>query len=388
MRCDQEVIMVDWNAVRNDFPVMRDNVYFISAGMSPLPNQVLKRIQNEYKKLNEYGDILWDDDKRAYCQLLERIGGMINTKRDDLAILQNTSLVMSTVAMSLKNNLRGDFNVVSMMDEFPSTTVPFEYQGIQMKYVQPEGARYSVEKILEQVDDKTAAVVTSYVQYSTGFRQDLGRLGSELKKRGILFIVNATQGFPFFPVDVKGMKIDAMSCSLHKWGFAGYVGSIFYTSSEFRKKFKPPMAGWLSVIPDEGGFVYTKKNSEIKLHDSADRYIQGCFNLQGIQGSLEAFDYLQKIGLEKIRDRIFGLADYLIKGLIEKGVRVVSPIRGLSERSAIVSFNIGNKTKELVSFLEKNKVYLSYRNGSARVALNIFNNEEDVERLIRLLTPL
>lgn len=85
-----------------------------------------------------------------------------------------------------------------MLDEFPATTVPFEYIGTEMKYVSPVSSRYSIESILSLVDEDTMAVVTSYVQYATGFRQDLAKLGAELKKRNILFIVNATQGFLSF----------------------------------------------------------------------------------------------------------------------------------------------------------------------------------------------
>ena len=75
---------------------------------------------------------------------------------DDLAVVMNTSTAMSIVAMSLKQE-GDDFNVVSVKDEFPSTTVPFEYQGIRMKYVEPDGARYPVDRILNSVDEKTRA---------------------------------------------------------------------------------------------------------------------------------------------------------------------------------------------------------------------------------------
>jgi len=376
--------MVDWQQIRDDFPVTRHQIYFISAGMSPIPTPVFNKIVEEYQKVNEYGDIFWEDDVVAYAQLREKIGAMINAPATDLAFLQNTSTAMSILALSLKNAHPNNFNIISMEDEFPSTTVPFEYQNIPVKYIKPIHARYEIDRVLDEIDNETVAVVTSYVQYCTGFRQDLVKLGEKLKKRGILFIVNATQGYPLFPIDVEEMKIDALTASLHKWGYTGHVGTIFYTSSDFRKRFKTPIAGWLSVVPDEGDIIFTKKNHPITLLDSADQYIQGCINLQSVKAFGTALDYLHRIGIENIRDKLFELTNYCIEGLKKIGTDIISPIRDQSERSAIISFRLGEKNKELVSFLEGHKVYTSYRNGNVRVSLNFFNTTDELDTLFEL----
>lgn len=375
--------MTDWERVREDFPVTKNLVYFISAGLSPVPTPVLERVIHEYRKLNEYGDIHWVEDIKQNIILREKLGAHINTGADNLAILQNTSSVMSVLALSLKNKLGSDFNVVSMMDEFPSTTVPFEYQGIQMKYVEPVEARYSVNAVLEKIDENTAAVLTSYVQYGTGFRQDIKTLGDELKKRGILFLVNATQGFPFFPIDVQSMQIDAMAASLHKWGFAGQIGSLFFTSRDFRKNFAPPMAGWLSVDTEGGGIIHTKKGEPFKLLESADRYIQGCYNLQTVNAIETAFDYLSGIGFENIRERIFELSDYLLERLEKLDIKIISPVENRNERSASITFSMSDISKECVQFLEKKNICVAYRAGNIRVSLNIFNTKSEIDLLIR-----
>jgi selenocysteine lyase/cysteine desulfurase len=373
--------MVDWKRVREDFPVTKERIYFMSAGMSPVPTPVLSRINEEYSKLNASGDLFWERDIQAYKALCARLGWHVGAGGDDLAVVMNTSTAMSLVAMSLKGE-GGDFNVVSVTDEFPSTTVPFEYQGFNMKYVEPEGARYPVGRIVESVDEKTRAVLISYVQYATGFRQDIAALGSELKKRDVLFIVNATQGFPFFPIDVKTMGIDAMSASLHKWGFAGHSGAIFYTSPDFRKRFPAPMAGWLSVDTEGSEFIHTGKNKPFKLRASADRYVMGCINFQAINPVGAAFDYLETIGFEEIRKRIFSLTDRLIEGLSAAGVGIVSPVERPEERSAIVSFNVGDRTKDCLRSLSDRHIYVSYRGGNIRISVNIFNDESEIDALL------
>lgn len=371
--------MTDWKKIRNDFPVTKEKAYFMSAAISPIPTPVLNTICAEYRFLSEFGDANWESDIRSVKGLCGKIAKHIGCTSDDLVFLNSTSANMAIIALSLKASLK-DFNVVSMMDEFPSSTVPFEYAGIKMKYVSPTNSRYSVDSILEAVDEKTAAVVTSYVQYSTGFRQNLWTLGEELKKRQIMLIVNATQAFPFYQMDMKAMNISAMSASLHKWGFAGHSGALFFTSPEFRKKFPPPYAGWLS-LRSEDGLIHVKKNAPLKLIESADRYTCGCTNLQAIKSFGSAFDYLSEIGFAEIRSRIIELSDYLIKKLNELDLKIISPVDVGEERSPIITFNANGRGAECVEYLEKMNIFTSLRAGNVRASLNFFNDHDDIDRL-------
>jgi selenocysteine lyase/cysteine desulfurase len=180
------------------------------------------------------------------------------------------------------------------------------------------------------------------------------------------------------------MNVAAMSASLHKWGFAGHAGALFYTSPEFRKKFPPPCAGWLSLKSEEG-LVHTQKNTPLRLADSAGRYTCGSPNLQAIKSFGKAFDYLSGIGFDEIRSRIFDLTDCLIKKLSGLNLKITSPVESKEERSAIVSFDANGKSAECVEYLEKIGIYTSFRMGRVRVSVNFFNNVEDIDRFLDAL---
>jgi selenocysteine lyase/cysteine desulfurase len=376
--------MPDWNKIRKDFPITNKIVYFQSAAMSPIPTPVFASIIKNYEKIHQQGDILWTDDLKKYRDLCGDIAALINTENDNICFVQNTSTAMSLIALSFQNEIEAPFNVVSTEEEFPASTIGFEHTGIAMRYVQPVHSRYPIDSILEQTDKQTAAVVTSYVQYATGFRQDLKTLGKALHQNGILFIVNATQGFPFYPIDIQDMQIDALTCSLHKWGLTGHIGSFFFTSDEFRKRFRAPWIGWLSV--DTGkGIIHTAKNAPFRVHDSAQQYEFGTQNLQTILAFQTALDYLKAIGFEHIRNRMLELTDYLIQGLQKLGVQIVSSVDKPEERSPIVSFSLGDRNKECIKRLEEESISVSPRAGYVRVAVNIFNNFEDIDKLLSVL---
>ncbi|MFB0565450.1 MAG: aminotransferase class V-fold PLP-dependent enzyme [Candidatus Aminicenantaceae bacterium] len=380
--------MIDWKKIRNDFPITKKIVYFDSAAMSPIPTPVFKSLVANYQELYQYGDINWHDDIKKYRSLCAELANLIHTDSDNVTFVPNTSTAMALVALSFKNQFRKSFNIVSMQDEFPSSTICFEYQNIEMRYVEPIESRYHVKSILELIDDKTISVITSYIQYSTGFRQDLYDLGRELKKRGIIFVVNATQGFPYYPVDVKAMHIDVLSASLHKWGLTGHIGSVFFTSPAFRNDFSSPIAGWLSVKTKEGEFIHTAKNAPFSLLKSAHRYNFGTYNLQSILAFQTALNYLKDIGFKNIQNRIMKLTDYLIQGLKKLDITIVTPVARQNERSPIVSFSLGAKNEALVRKLAEKNIHVSARGGNIRVSVNIFNNFKDIDLLLNALKSI
>lgn len=377
--------MIDWDKVRQAFPIGEKSVYFQSAAMSPIPTPVFEAIVEEYRKLRFQGDINWMEDMGRFEKICGRLAKIINAEPGDVTFVQNTSTAISLLALSFKNQIQRPFNIVSMKDEFPASTIGFEYQGIDMRYVEPVGARYPIELILDKTDGETLAVVTSQVQYATGFRQDVSVLGQELKRRGILFIVNSTQAFPYFPVDVRASFIDVLMASLHKWGLTGHIGTMFFTSPEFRERFPSPIAGWLSVEAEGESFIHTAKNAPFRLRSSARRYEFGTFNLPPLLAFEKALDFMLAIGLENIEERIFELTDYLIAGLRALEVAIISPVARTEERSAIVSFTLGERNKAFLKKCAERNIFTTLRDGNIRVSVNIFNNFADIDRFLDAL---
>ncbi len=373
---------MDINEIRSHFPVTKNCAYFQSAGMSPIPLPVLEKIIAGYTQIAEYGDLNWHKDMEKQYEMFDRIALMCGCSAADIAFTDSNSLAMSFVAMALKKSHKR-INVVSMEEEFPSNTVPFEYQGIKMRYVQPVDHRYPIKDILEMCDGDTKAVLTSHVQYCTGFRQDIATLGKELKKRGILFIVNSTQGFPFFQLNMKEMNIDVLTSSVHKWGFCSHVGTLFMTSPSFREKYPTPVAGWLSVdVSKSSDFIHTAKNKDFKVWPTAKQYEFASSDLKGRLGLGYALDFLEQYGYENLNKYLFEISSYLIESLKKLPVKIISPVDKPEERSPIISFSLKKgDNQKLTTYLEEKKIFVAMRNGYIRASVNIFTNKNDVDCL-------
>jgi selenocysteine lyase/cysteine desulfurase len=375
-----------WEEIREEFPITQNLAYFQSAGMSPIPNQVLKKINEAYLKINQFGDMHFGADLQRSDELRAKLAGLINTKPANVTFSHNTSTAFSFVAAALKHSMPFDFNLISLKDEFPSTNIPFEFQGIPVKFVEPVNGAYSIESILNAVDDKTMGVVVSHVQYSTGFRLDIEKLGRALAAMDLLFFVNATQSFPYYDIDVEKMSIDVLTASFHKWGLSGIAGSLFYTSESFRRGYPNPMAGWLGVQPPEDDFIPTQKNELFEQFEHAGQYNFGTSNFQVLAGLDCAIDYINDIGRERIRNRIVALTDYLIERLREIPVEILTPVSNINNRSPILLINmVGVNNADAVKFLEKNRIVASIRAGNIRISCNIFNSFKEIDHLVDVL---
>ncbi len=375
-----------WDEIREEFPVTQNLAYFQSAGMSPIPTRVLQAVTEAYTKLSHFGGMHFPEDIVRSDKLREKLAKMINTSASNLCFAHNTSTAFNFIAAALKRGTPFDFNLVSLMDEFPSSHIPFEFQGIPVKFVKPVNGVYSIESIIEAVDEKTMGVVCSYVQYSTGFMLDIEKLGKTLNEMDLLFIVNATQAFPIYEVDVEKMHIDVLAVSFHKWGLCGVAGTLFYTSEGFREMYPNPMAGWLGVKPPSDDFIPTQKNEEYEQFEHAGQYNFGTMNFQALAGLDAAIDFVNEIGREKIRERISYLSGYLIEGLKTLPVEILSPVESHATRSAIVLINLLKADNaSAVSFLQKQGIVSAVRAGNLRIACNFFNNTEEIDRLLNAL---
>jgi len=90
--------MIDWEKIRNDFPITKNMTYFQSAAMSPLPIPVFNAVQREYRKLLNQGDIHWHKDIQKFRKLCADLAELIQTTGENIAFVPNTSSAMSLLA--------------------------------------------------------------------------------------------------------------------------------------------------------------------------------------------------------------------------------------------------------------------------------------------------
>jgi cysteine desulfurase/selenocysteine lyase len=369
--------MINWDDIRQQFPVTETSTYLNSAAAGPLSRATMAGATKYYQQMMEDGDIHWDQWLEQREDVRRKVAALINAEPDEIALTTNTSSGMNVIIDALETH--GE--VISCDLEFPVSTLPWMNRRIPVHLVESVAGAVAIDDIREAMNVRTGTICISHVQYSSGFRFDLEALGSA--KGGHALVVNAAQSAGVFEIDVKRMKIDALCATGHKWMLSGYGSGFVYLSRELLERSKPRAIGWLSVEDP-----YADRNNEIRLrHDAAARAELGCPHFAGMFALGASVDLISSVGIKNIQERALSLNRFLTDKLIDAGWKILSPIAENSTRSAetLVSFE---NPAVVVGKLTEQKIIVTKKPQGIRVATHFFNNEKDIQRLVDELSQI
>jgi cysteine desulfurase/selenocysteine lyase len=367
--------------VRRLFPVTRKYVYLHHAGVSPLSVMVAEAIRKQVAEQVTFGveaEDLWE--RRAEIAR-RQAAKLLHAEPSEIAFVTNTSQGLNLFARGI--SWKSGDSVVLPRVEFPANVYPWlalEQYGVRMKFVPERDGRILLEDIERAIDRRTRIVAISFVEFSSGYRNNMEELGRLCKKRGVYLVVDAIQGIGALDLDVKRCHISALSCGGHKWLLAPQGTGIFYCSPKVISKVDHPMPGWMSVVGWEDFYEF-----KYKLFPDSRRYEAAQKNFLGITGLLEALKMINGLRITDIEKRILSITDHLCDLLWGRGFRIFSP-RGEGEKSGIVSFYPGrHKAESLSRKLLKQGFVTSARQGRIRAAPHFYNTHEEMERFVRAL---
>lgn len=367
------------------FPVLGKVEFFNHAGVAALPRVAADALRNyaAQAETTAYLEAGWYADIERLRLLTAKL---INAEKDEIAFIKNTSEGISIVANGIDWQW-GD-RIVTTKVEYPANVYPWmevvRARGCNLVMVPEEtdasGARHvPVDKILEAAaDPKTRLVTLSHVEYASGQRQDVARIGSFCRENGKLLCVDAIQSLGVLPVNVKAMKIDFLAADGHKWLLGPEGAGIFYCRKELIERTRPLMVGWMNVInaSEYGSYKYT-------LRPDAGRFECGTHNVGGLLALKASMEMLSSVGVGMIAQRLRDLTDRLIDGLARKGYTILSP-RDKWQWSAIVSFTSGVHDHQAIfrSLRREHHTEIAIREGRLRASPHFYNTEAQIDALI------
>jgi selenocysteine lyase/cysteine desulfurase len=285
--------------------------------------------------------------------------------------------------------------VISNKLEFPSSNLPWLNQDSNnIKFVISTDSNRilieDIEKMIDKFDNrknkKVKTIITSHVQYSTGFRQDLKELGKLTHRRGLHLVVNATQSLGALSFNARDHNVDFMVSNGHKWMLSTFgIGGIYIKRKYLKhREYSNPSFFSQSGQKQKQNF---DNNTKLIMSNTATRFELGTPHFQNIIALNAAIKYMLKIGTREIEKRILSLTNYLIDRLLNMDLKILSPIENKKERSGIVIFKPFNmKPTKIVAELEKkNRIIVSARGKGIRVSPHFYNNESDIDKLILAL---
>lgn len=381
---------LNWNEIRKEeYPSIKENgyTYFLSAGAS-LMNKSSYEVGKEYfEYMHTYGDI---DHETFFIELetvRNLVGEILNANPQEIAFLVNTSSGISATAYMFRNE-KGEVLYPSI--EFPTSIHMFERLGYPCRKIKDTEGMYPIDSFKDNMSESTKYMVHSHVQSFNGFRQDLNKLGAFCSENDLKSIVNSTQAFGAFEINVKQSNIDILITNALKWLGCGFGIGIIYIRQKLVDQFRLPFTGWLSV---DNPFVMDNENLDVIQKTRSMDSLGGCPNfasLLTLKGGLTLIKDrigggdMQK-GVKEIQERIIDLTNRFLKMIQKFNFEIITP-QDEHYRSGIITVEHPD-AKKIYRYLKKKKIFTTLKNYPKasketliRFAINYYNNLGDIER--------
>jgi cysteine desulfurase / selenocysteine lyase len=371
---------MNWNEFRNAFPVTRHWAYLDHAAVAPLSGPAQHALAEWATDLTENGVVHEPEWLRRVETVRQSIGRLINADPLDIAFVKNTSEGVGIVAEGLP--WRAGDNVVTAAEEYPANVYPWlnlRARGVETRLVPSRGNRVAIDDVRAAVDGRTRIVSLSFVEFASGYRNDIDAIGAFCRERGLLFFVDAIQGLGVLPLDVGKSPIDFLAADGHKWLLGPEGAGIFYIRRELVEMLHPVGVGWNSVLDS-----FNFSRLELRLKPHAGRWESGTLNMGGIVALGASVELLHGVGMPAVTERVFALTDYLCEAAQRRGLGVFSS-REPAERSGIVSLLVPDDSREAVRRCKAANMVVSQRGGRVRVSPHAYNSTDELDRLVQLL---
>jgi selenocysteine lyase/cysteine desulfurase len=377
---------MDWASFRNEMPAASRWAYFDHAAVAPLSGRARTALAAWADDVLENGAVHWSAGQRQLEEVRRRAGRLLGADPHDVAFIKNTSEGVGIVAEGVR--WRPGDNMVTAQDEYPANVYPWlnlAERGVEVRRVASRDGRVLVDDLRTALDARTRLVSLSFVEYATGFRNDLDAVGALCRQRGILFFVDAIQGLGVLPLDVGRTPIDFLASDGHKWMLGPEGAGLLYVRRECLNDLHPVGVGWNSVVNSHDFDRVRVEPATLDLKPDAGRYESGSLNVGGLLALGASLELLLEAGVEAVGRRVLELTHYLCERAAHAGAEVYSTRRP-GEASGIVSLRIpGGDLRGLVRRLRDAGIVVNQRAGRLRVSPHAYNTPEEIDRLVEML---
>ena len=375
--------MFAMNSTASEFLLRADLIYLNHAAVAPWPTrsaEAVQRFVTENVTTGALGYPRWNVIEK---QLKSRCATLLNApSADDIALLKNTSEALSVVAYGL--DWQAGDNVVISDQEFPSNRIVWESlaaRGVQTRRVNLRSAATAEDALIQTMDARTRVLSISSVQYASGLRIDLARLGRHCRAHGALFCVDAIQSLGALRFDVQEIQADFVAADGHKWLLGPEGVAVFYCRAELRERLRLHQYGW-HMVENSGDY---SADAWAPAH-SARRFECGSPNMLGIHALDASLSLLLDIGMVEVERRVLENTAFLLTHIAALPNYELITDTTAGRFAGIVTFRHRSANQALLhDYLTEHNVFCAPRGGGIRFSPHFYTPQSQLQRALEIL---
>ena len=407
--------MPNVNKIREDFPLLKRRrkedgkpfIYLDSAATSLKPIQVIEAVTNYYEKhcanIHRGVHTLSQEASQLYEEAHDKVARFIGAKsREEIVFVKNTTEAINYVAYGLDWKPRDE--VITTVMEHHSNIVPWQLIrdrfGVKIKFLGLKDKWYlDLEQLEDLITEKTKLITVVHVSNVIGTINPVEEICKIAHEHEVPVLIDGAQSVPHLPVDVKKIKCDLLAFSAHKMLGPTGVGAL-YIREGLGEEMCPTFGG--------GDMIRRVTLEKSEWNVMPWKFEAGTPNIAGGIGFGAAVEYLEKLGMEWVRNHEKELTKYLLERLYEIPKVTVYGPEDVEKRGGVVAFTVeGLDSHELAMYLDELE-NIAIRSGvhcaeplhmklgipsSARASVYVYNTKEEVdifcstlEKIVRELT--
>ena len=376
-----------WRLVRQEFHIREGYTFLNNGTMGPSPASVEQAVIESMRHVNTHIRYGGGEDVR------DSLAQLIGTEASEISLTHNTTEGINIAAWGLPLS-KGD-EVIITRHEHVGNSMPWinraKIDGIKIKVFYP---KLNAADVLNQINDligpHTKVISIPHISCTIGQRFPVKEVCALARSKGIYTVIDGAHGAGSIVLDMKDIGADIYVSCGHKWLLGPKGTGFFYIRADIMDEVSPLFAG---AYTDQGLDIMSDPPSFENYAPTAHRYDFGTQNAALRFGLKAACDFNQKIGSQKVQDRILGLSEYLRDQLLE-----IDSIELLtSDEPDSRSMMLGLRSK-LMDYKELYKKLIDEhirvrqvpeaRLNSIRVSTHIYNSKDEIDRLVETLSKI
>jgi kynureninase len=371
----------DLLARRADYPVLARSTYLINNSLGAMHRDTRGRLAAYAELWATEGVRAWDTWFPEMHRAADLVGVTIGAPPGTTVLRQSVADAIVTVASCFDFSAARN-KVVTTAADWPGThyfwtghlartggelvVVPFDADGLQ---VDPG-------RVCAAIDDRTAVVSVSLVQFRTSALLDLAPVVAAAHRHGAVVLLDAYQAVGAVPIDVIADEVDVCVGGSVKFLCGGPGNGWLYVQPDLTATLQPTAVGWISHAEP-----FSFEWDEIRYAEGIGRFAGGTPNVPAAYAAVPGYQAVVDVGVERIRERSLALTQPMLEDAVERGFTVRSPYDG-KRRGGHVTIDPGDSLRVYEELLARGFV-VDHRPGSGiRVAPHFYNTADECAAVV------
>ncbi len=385
------------------FPIFTQHpslIYLDHAATSQKPAMVIERMRQYLEESNgsphRGAHLLSVEATRQYDYGRGRVVEFIKARRqEEIIFTKNATEALNLIAFSYGlNTLKSGEEIVIAITSHHSNIVPWQMvakqTGAVLKYLYIDAEGDFLPGELDKITSNTKIVTFPWISNGLGSIHDVKLLVDKAHEMGAIAVVDAAQAIGHLHVDVVAINADFLVFSGHKMYGPTGIG-VLYGKYHLLNEMPPFMTG--------GDMIEYVEEQSTTFAEVPERFEAGTQHVEGVVGLVAAIDFIESVGVDKLREKESRIARYAMKKLGELPyITVLGPREG-RERGALIAFEVeGIHPHDMASLLDQKGIairaghhctqpmmkYLGI-SASCRVSFSIYNYVEEIDALLEAI---